>query len=399
MGSPKNTHLGTPPHPPTPPTTTLWFPLEPSGASARLLGHLNYNLSSPTSNNQGGQYTSTCPKLSQSTSASAEATTWTMTTPDLSVWTHLFCKNFFMDDVRPADDTAYHSSGDRRYVDLRSMQVDVALVCYRLYLTGGFQCHGFTLIDHTSELYPSDFEDLYLLNLQGHLNHLSPEDKKILTTVVNLWTRNLVIRKCVEDFQLGIESYQMQLNLTKPRWDAKGFEYKHDFTVIDSPRAITFRDKYGVQMIMRFNEIHKFSDGTLHQIDEALDYKVKEFNVNRRNPGLDTRFWTKKDIDRSKEFMFAIQKPLKTIRLHKDGDADASFHFRNSDKYYHDPEECELRFALAFWLLKTAFWLLRFASRFGCVLPQDHCVLPQDHHCVLLQHLVAFCFKTIIAFW
>ncbi|GJY12343.1 putative reverse transcriptase domain-containing protein [Tanacetum coccineum] len=27
--------------------------------------------------------------------------------------------------------------------------------------------------------------------------------------------------------------------------------------------------------------------------------------------------------------------------LHKDGDADASFHFRNSDKYYHDPEECE----------------------------------------------------------
>nr|GEY26374.1 transposon TX1 putative 149 kDa protein [Tanacetum cinerariifolium] len=27
-------------------------------------------------------------------------------------------------------------------------------------------------------LYPSDFEDLYLLNLQGHLNHLPPKDKK-----------------------------------------------------------------------------------------------------------------------------------------------------------------------------------------------------------------------------
>nr|GEZ04832.1 hypothetical protein [Tanacetum cinerariifolium] len=34
---------------------------------------------------------------------------------------------------------------------------------------------------------------------------------------------------------------------------------------------------YGVLMIMRFNEIHKFSDGTLHQINEALDYRVKEF--------------------------------------------------------------------------------------------------------------------------
>ncbi|GJR59594.1 retrovirus-related pol polyprotein from transposon TNT 1-94 [Tanacetum coccineum] len=76
-------------------------------------------------------------------------------------------------------------------------------------------------------LYPSDFEDLYLLNLQGHLNHLPPQDKKILSTAVNLWIRNLVIRQRVEDFQLGIESYQTQLNLTKPRWDATGFEFKH----------------------------------------------------------------------------------------------------------------------------------------------------------------------------
>nr|GFA98511.1 hypothetical protein [Tanacetum cinerariifolium] len=35
-------------------------------------------------------------------------------------------------------------------------------------------------------LYPSDFEDLYLLNLQGHLNHLPPKDKKILTTAVDI---------------------------------------------------------------------------------------------------------------------------------------------------------------------------------------------------------------------
>ncbi|GJX01319.1 retrovirus-related pol polyprotein from transposon TNT 1-94 [Tanacetum coccineum] len=42
-----------------------------------------------------------------------------------------------------------------------------------------------------------------------------------------------------------------------------------------------------------------------------------------------------------------------------------------------------LRFALAFWLLKTAFWLLRFASRFGCV---------------LLKTSIAFCLKTILRF-
>nr|GEU47822.1 integrase, catalytic region, zinc finger, CCHC-type, peptidase aspartic, catalytic [Tanacetum cinerariifolium] len=55
-------------------------------------------------------------------------------------------------------------------------------------------------------LYPSDFEDLNLLNLQGQLNHLPPKDKKIITTAVNQWTRQLVIRQHVEDFQLGIES-------------------------------------------------------------------------------------------------------------------------------------------------------------------------------------------------
>nr|GEX53477.1 hypothetical protein [Tanacetum cinerariifolium] len=44
-------------------------------------------------------------------------------------------------------------------------------------------------------------------------------------------------------------------------------------------------------MIMRFNEIHKFSDGTLHQIDEALDYRIKEFkivmaNLNPEDPNI-----------------------------------------------------------------------------------------------------------------
>ncbi|GJT78531.1 hypothetical protein Tco_1045256 [Tanacetum coccineum] len=141
------------------------------------------------------------------------------------------------------------------------------------------------------DLYPSDFEDLYLLNLQGHLNHLPPRDKKILSTAVNLWIRNLVIRQRVEDFQLGIKSYQTQLNLTKPRWEATGLEFMHDYKILDSPRAVLFRDKYGMHMLMRFNEIHKFSDDTLQQIDEALDYWVKEFKVNKNNQVLNTRFW------------------------------------------------------------------------------------------------------------
>ncbi|GJT26289.1 hypothetical protein Tco_0906564 [Tanacetum coccineum] len=128
-------------------------------------------------------------------------------------------------------------------------------------------------------MYPSNFEDLYLLNLQ----------------------------------------------------DATGFEFKHDFTTIDSSRAVTFRDKYEVQMIMRFNEIHKFSDSTLQQIDEALDYRVKESRVNRINLGLNTRFWTRKDVNKSKEFMFSIQKRLKTRRIFRNLESFIGGRIRKGD--------------------------------------------------------------------
>ncbi|GKB31783.1 hypothetical protein Tco_0871184 [Tanacetum coccineum] len=142
-------------------------------------------------------------------------------------------------------------------------------------------------------LYPSDFEDLNMLLLQGHLNHLPGLDKRMLSTAVNLWTRNL-------------------LNLTKLGWDAKGFKYKHDYTIIESPRTVVFPVSNNERKIMRFNEIYKFSDGTLTNILEALDYRVKEYKVNWLNLGMNTRFWTDKDVIRSKEFIHAIERRLKT---------------------------------------------------------------------------------------
>ncbi|GKA70647.1 hypothetical protein Tco_0776786 [Tanacetum coccineum] len=96
---------------------------------------------------------------------------------------------------------------------------------------------------------------------------------------------------------------------------ATDLEFMHDYKILDSPWAVVFRGKYGMQMIMRFNKIHKLSDGTLQQIDEALDYRVKEFKVNKVNPGLNTRFWTMNDVIKSKQFMFSIQKRLKLRRI------------------------------------------------------------------------------------
>nr|GEU33048.1 hypothetical protein [Tanacetum cinerariifolium] len=133
-----------------------------------------------------------------------------------------------------------------------------------------------------------DFEDLNLLLLQGYLYYLPGSDKRMLSTAVKLWTRNLVIQQQVEDFQLGIESYQTQLNLTKLGWDATCYEFKHDYTIIKSPRAVVFLVNNIERKIMRLNKIYKFSDGTLTQILEALAYRVKELKVKRLNPGMNT---------------------------------------------------------------------------------------------------------------
>ncbi|GKC70996.1 hypothetical protein Tco_1116879 [Tanacetum coccineum] len=77
--------------------------------------------------------------------------------------------------------------------------------------------------DDFKNLHPKDFEDLYLLHLQGvHSSNISGERPKRFISInkINPWISNIVIKKRVEDLQLGIESYQTKLNLTQPDWDA-----------------------------------------------------------------------------------------------------------------------------------------------------------------------------------
>ncbi|GKB79266.1 putative reverse transcriptase domain-containing protein [Tanacetum coccineum] len=164
-------------------------------------------------------------------------------------------------------------------------------------------------------LHPNDFEDLYLLHLQGQLNHLSGADKVHLFNVVNLWIRNIVIRKRVEDLQLGIESYQTKLNLTQPDWDASDFLFKEDYTIVSKPRAVIYRDRNEQKKMMRETKVHKFSDCTLNRILDKLDHMVKDFKVVKYNPGMTTRIWSKDDRRRSKDFMEVIEIRLKIQRI------------------------------------------------------------------------------------
>ncbi|GJR63825.1 hypothetical protein Tco_0009890 [Tanacetum coccineum] len=136
-------------------------------------------------------------------------------------------------------------------------------------------------------LHLNDFKDLYLLHLQGKLNHLSGADKVHLFNAVNLWIRNIVIRQRMDDLQLRIKSYQMKLNLTQPRWDATDFLFKEDYTIVHKLRAVIYKDQNNQKKMMRETEVHNFSDGTLTRILENLDFMVKDYELFEFNPGME----------------------------------------------------------------------------------------------------------------
>ncbi|GJY85744.1 hypothetical protein Tco_0499770 [Tanacetum coccineum] len=173
-------------------------------------------------------------------------------------------------------------------------------------------------------LHPNDFEDLFLLNIQEKLNHLPKTDKTSLHTAVNMWIRNLVIRNRVGDLQLGIESYQTKINLERPNWDAADYYFKEDYTIVPKPRAVVYRDRNDQRKLMRLNELHKFSDGTLTRVMEKLDQMVKDFHLYEYNKGMETRKWSEDGQEKKQSvcvsaiekrfFFFTVQKALSNSR-------------------------------------------------------------------------------------
>nr|GFD01529.1 hypothetical protein [Tanacetum cinerariifolium] len=61
-----------------------------------------------------------------------------------------------------------------------------------------------------------DIEDMLLLLVQGKLSNLTVKEHLAFSVSLRMFTRSIVIKRRVEDLQLGVESYHKRLNLTKP---------------------------------------------------------------------------------------------------------------------------------------------------------------------------------------
>ncbi|GJR71160.1 hypothetical protein Tco_0083525 [Tanacetum coccineum] len=79
-------------------------------------------------------------------------------------------------------------------------------------------------------LHMNDIEDMLLLVVQHKLLHLDGEVIVDLAVALCMFTKSLIIKKRVEDVQLGVESYQKKLNITKPQKDFLGISAKELYT-------------------------------------------------------------------------------------------------------------------------------------------------------------------------
>nr|GEW71270.1 retrovirus-related Pol polyprotein from transposon TNT 1-94 [Tanacetum cinerariifolium] len=104
------------------------------------------------------------------------------------------------------------------------------------------------------------------------------------------YSKRRIIRR-VEDLQLGVESYQKKLNLTKPDTYRSDLKHKEAYNAYSNPRGFIYQDKDKKNRLMRIDELHKFSDGTLTDIRTALDDRIKGIRMQY----LPQSIWRKSD--------------------------------------------------------------------------------------------------------
>nr|GFA44873.1 hypothetical protein [Tanacetum cinerariifolium] len=103
------------------------------------------------------------------------------------------------------------------------------------------------------------------------LTNLTVEEHFAFNVSLRMFTRSIVIQRCVEDLQLGVKSYQKKLNLTRPDTYCSDLKRKEAYIAYSNPRGFIYQNKDKHNRLMRIDELHKFNDGTLTDVRTTLD--------------------------------------------------------------------------------------------------------------------------------
>nr|GEW64650.1 hypothetical protein [Tanacetum cinerariifolium] len=126
-----------------------------------------------------------------------------------------------------------------------------------------------------------DIEDMLLLLVQGKLSNLTVEERFAFNVSLG----------CSQEASSSsdMEAYTAYLN----------------------PREFIYQNKDKKNRLMRIDELHKFSNGTLNDVRTALDDRLKGIRMQY----LPQTIWRKGDKDRATAMIQAIDKMLKTRRI------------------------------------------------------------------------------------
>ncbi|GJS90227.1 hypothetical protein Tco_0772863 [Tanacetum coccineum] len=116
------------------------------------------------------------------------------------------------------------------------------------------------------DLHLNDIKDVILLAIQHKLFHLDGSVIVDFIVALCMFTRSLILKRRVEDLQLGVESYQKKLNITKPQKTFLEIEFKEPYTLSYDPPGIVYEDLKKQKRVLRADELYKFLDGTLKSL-------------------------------------------------------------------------------------------------------------------------------------
>ncbi|GKF65262.1 hypothetical protein Tco_0191779, partial [Tanacetum coccineum] len=126
----------------------------------------------------------------------------------------------------------------------------------------------------------NNIEDMLILVVQNRLINLLGDDVADFAIALRMFTRSLGIQKRVEDLQLGVESYQKKINVTKPDTTRPDLKKRHPYTLYKDPQEFIYVDDHKRNRLMRSDELYKFSNGTLTRLLSSLEDITKNIDMD-----------------------------------------------------------------------------------------------------------------------
>ncbi|GJX52314.1 hypothetical protein Tco_0280683 [Tanacetum coccineum] len=162
----------------------------------------------------------------------------------------------------------------------------------------------------------NEIEDMLLLAVQQKLFQLDGSDIVDFIVALRMFTRSLILKRRVKDLQLGVESYQKKLNITKPQKTFPRIEFKEPYTPSYDPPGIIYEDLNKQKRVLRADELYKFSDGTLKFVCDEIHHRVLDFHLDY-NTKMPIRKWIAVDRRRLGLMIELIAKQLREKEIIK----------------------------------------------------------------------------------